>query len=316
MRSYRRKRIILLILVAISGYFWLANRPEEAVPESISDGSKRVVLMLGRTALSQRTQAATIGDFLAENRIILGERDRVFPPAEAALSAHSRVWVEQARPVFFREGKKKTDGYVTGLTVGEALAENGIALGADDLVVPGTGSLAREGEKIELTRVEIKMEKEIKKIDFKKNIKEDEKLGWREKKTIQAGKYGEKELTYRAVYHDGKLISRKLQEEKMLEEPTEEIAIQGTYVKLGKKHDGMASWYAFKGGLFAANPWLPMGSYVKVTNIDNGKSVIVKINDRGPFVPGRIIDLDKVAFQKIASLGAGVVHVKMEEVLN
>jgi rare lipoprotein A len=59
-----------------------------------------------------------------------------------------------------------------------------------------------------------------------------------------------------------------------------------------------------------------MGSYVKVTNTANGKSVIVKINDRGPFGGGRIIDLDKVAFQEIASLGQGVAQVKMEEITN
>jgi rare lipoprotein A len=61
---------------------------------------------------------------------------------------------------------------------------------------------------------------------------------------------------------------------------------------------------------------MPIGSYARVTNVDNGKSVIVRINDRGPFVPGRIIDLDKVAFQKIASTGAGVINVKMEEIVN
>ena len=55
---------------------------------------------------------------------------------------------------------------------------------------------------------------------------------------------------------------------------------------------------------------------VKVTNRANGKSVIVKINDRGPFGAGRIIDLDKVAFAKIADLGSGVVDVKMEEIVN
>ena len=70
------------------------------------------------------------------------------------------------------------------------------------------------------------------------------------------------------------------------------------------------------GTMSAANPWLPMGSYVKVTNKDNGKSVIVKINDRGPFGPNRIIDLDKVAFEKIASLGQGVANIKMEEITN
>ncbi|MGB4942969.1 MAG: septal ring lytic transglycosylase RlpA family protein [Candidatus Moraniibacteriota bacterium] len=42
----------------------------------------------------------------------------------------------------------------------------------------------------------------------------------------------------------------------------------------------------------------------------------MKINDRGPFVPGRIIALDRVAFEKIASVGAGVITVKMEEIVN
>ena len=102
----------------------------------------------------------------------------------------------------------------------------------------------------------------------------------------------------------------------MTKEPTKEIVTQGTYVKIGKSHRGAASWYAWTGTMAAANPWLPMGSYVRVTNMDNGKSVIVKINDRGPFVPGRIIDPDKVAFQKIASIGAGVINVKMEEITN
>ncbi len=87
-------------------------------------------------------------------------------------------------------------------------------------------------------------------------------------------------------------------------------------MKLGKSHTGGASWYAWTGTMAAANPWLPKGSYVKVTNLENGKSVIVVINDRGPFVPGRIIDLDKVAFAKIASVGAGVISVKMEEITN
>jgi rare lipoprotein A len=59
-----------------------------------------------------------------------------------------------------------------------------------------------------------------------------------------------------------------------------------------------------------------MGSYARVTNKANGKSVIVQINDRGPFGENRIIDLDKVAFAKIASLGAGVIDVKVEEVMN
>lgn len=64
----------------------------------------------------------------------------------------------------------------------------------------------------------------------------------------------------------------------------------------------------------AAHKKLPFGSRVKVTNVANGKSVVVRINDRGPFVRGRIIDLSKSAFASIANLSAGVVKVKIEVV--
>lgn len=59
----------------------------------------------------------------------------------------------------------------------------------------------------------------------------------------------------------------------------------------------------------AAHKCLPFGTKVKVTNVANGKSVIVRINGRGPFVSGRIIDLSKSAFQRIASTKHGVIDV-------
>lgn len=61
--------------------------------------------------------------------------------------------------------------------------------------------------------------------------------------------------------------------------------------------------------LTAAHKTLPCGTKVRVTNKNNGKSVIVTINDRGPFVKGRIIDLSKKAAQIISMTGAGVVPV-------
>lgn len=75
---------------------------------------------------------------------------------------------------------------------------------------------------------------------------------------------------------------------------------------------GDASWYKYKNGDFAASPDFPKGSKIKVTNNDNNKSVVVTINDYGPdrkLHPNRVLDLDKVAFSKIASLGAGVVNI-------
>jgi rare lipoprotein A len=57
-----------------------------------------------------------------------------------------------------------------------------------------------------------------------------------------------------------------------------------------------------------------LGVNVKVTNLENNKSVVVKVNDRGPFVKGRIIDLSKSAFKVISKTNDGVAKVKIEVV--
>lgn len=66
--------------------------------------------------------------------------------------------------------------------------------------------------------------------------------------------------------------------------------------------------------LTAASKTLPLGSVVKVSNPENGRSVRVRINDRGPFVPGRSLDLSRRAATKLGILKKGVTRVKIEKV--
>lgn len=62
----------------------------------------------------------------------------------------------------------------------------------------------------------------------------------------------------------------------------------------------------------AAHKTLPFGAKVRVTNLENGKTIVVKINDRGPFVKGRILDLSRSAFSSIANTSSGIIKVKIE----
>ncbi len=103
-----------------------------------------------------------------------------------------------------------------------------------------------------------------------------------------------------------------------------------SYVVLGKRYyvlktaknyneRGIASWYGtkFQGkltssrepydlyGMTAASPTLPIPSFVRVTNLENGRSIIVKVNDRGPFAPNRIIDLSYAAAIKLGYMKKG-----------
>ena len=102
------------------------------------------------------------------------------------------------------------------------------------------------------------------------------------------------------------------------------------YFPPGNVQTGLASWYGpgFQGkmtsskeiynmhDMTAAHRNLPFGTYVMVTNLNNGKSVIVRINDRGPFIKGRIIDLSYAAAKMLDTVGEGVIPVKIEVLQN
>jgi rare lipoprotein A len=64
--------------------------------------------------------------------------------------------------------------------------------------------------------------------------------------------------------------------------------------------------------MVCAHKSYPFGTLLKVTNLRNGEEVIVKVNDRGPFVKGRIVDLSYGAAKKIGIISAGIVEVKVE----
>ncbi len=92
---------------------------------------------------------------------------------------------------------------------------------------------------------------------------------------------------------------------------------------------GLASWYGkrYHGqktssgetydmyAMTAAHPTLPIPSYARVTNVGNGRSVVLRINDRGPFRSGRVIDVSYVAAHKLGFLQAGQAQVDVEAII-
>jgi len=96
------------------------------------------------------------------------------------------------------------------------------------------------------------------------------------------------------------------------------------------RETGIASWYGFEtyhqkdghmtangeafdpNGLNAAHKYLPLPTFVKVTNLENRRSIILRVNDRGPFVDGRIIDLSAGAARKLGFFEKGTARVRVE----
>jgi len=144
--------------------------------------------------------------------------------------------------------------------------------------------------------------------------------------------YNQNKSYYRAVYSADKSRYSSSAGSKIYSHPTmKPYVVHGvkyypTMVRVGDKFRGNASWYGpdFHGKLTssgerynmyamtAAHKTLPMNTIVKVTNRRNGLSTVVRINDRGPFVSTRIIDLSKLAASKINMIGTGIAPVTLE----
>jgi rare lipoprotein A len=84
----------------------------------------------------------------------------------------------------------------------------------------------------------------------------------------------------------------------------------------GANELGIASYYQnpYHGGLIAAHKTLPFGAKVRVVNLDNGRSAVVTIVDRGSFIRGRIIDVSPVAANVLGFRQAGLAHVRIERI--
>jgi uncharacterized protein YabE (DUF348 family) len=298
----------LLLLLVLGGGFWFVQRGQR----SLTAAKKSFSFSIGGVLFPVESTKGTVGEALTEAGFDATARS--IPQKEAPLYAGMIVTVQMPKTIALETENGKEEKQVFAETVEEALSEAVISLGETDLVEPAREVSVTDRMSIAVTRVSVTEEPVEDIIPFEKIETEDDSVSWQTKKVVQKGVAGKRARVYKVSRHNGKIVEKKLLREEILAEAIPEKTVIGTKVTVGKSHTGGASWYAHTGTLAAANPWLPMGSYVRVTNTGNGKSVIVRINDRGPFGKGRIIDLDKVAFAKIADLGTGVIQVKMEEI--
>jgi rare lipoprotein A (peptidoglycan hydrolase) len=108
-------------------------------------------------------------------------------------------------------------------------------------------------------------------------------------------------------------------------EPTSSPEITAPSENVLQTQTGQASWYGYEAGnmtatgerynaraLTAAHKTLPFGTRVRVVNLRNGRTVVVRINDRGPYIRGRIIDLSAAAAEEVGLTTSGVANVRLD----
>ncbi|HEY3210147.1 MAG TPA: G5 domain-containing protein [Actinomycetota bacterium] len=229
---------------------------------------------------------------------------QLFPDGIPVLALAVQIGPRQPRPIL-----------TNALTVEDLLAALRVRVEKTDLIIPSETTTLGPGMRLKVVRIRQIVQTRKESTPYETLIKYSKDLGPGQSKVVTPGRLGSAVRTYRVTYVNGTEVTRDLLSEQITTEAVDEVVMQGMAPPGPHGYQiGQASWYDFcrEEGNYAAHLKLPFGTRVKVTNLDNGKTVTVVINDRGPYgVPGRIIDLCDSAFAQIAPLGQGVANVQL-----
>lgn len=249
--------------------------------------------------------------------------------------------VKTAKDVTVTAKGKKTPVTVVG-TVADALKAVGVKYDSNDDAKPSLSTPLTNGMAITWSQIDQKQTTKKVAVSFDKKKVNDPSMVQGDTKVATKGANGENVETWTLIYRDGKLISQKKTSVKKAKAPVTEVTKVGTKKKpaASSSSSGSAGGSPVTGGttctastygesdgtaggptasgetfdpskLTAASKTLPLGSTIRVTNVSNGKTVSVRVNDRGPYVGGRCLDLSTAAMNAIAP-GEGIVTVRYQ----
>lgn len=276
--------------------------------------AKPITIILNGKPRRVVVTAMTVDDVIKQVRLRSSMSDFVGASRSARVRPGMTIEYRQAVAVSVVHDDRTDKVITNAATVRQMLAELKIDLGAKDRVQPGLDVYPTHGLTVKVLRVGERKETVERTLTAGTETRRSKSVEFGVTKVIQEARPGLKVFRYLSTYVDGKRVKRVLLEAKVVRQPRARIVAVGMgFPKCPCNkgtQQGVASWYDAY-GLTAAHRTLPKGTVVTVTNLANGKSVNVVIRDRGPYVKGRIIDLSDNAFSRIASLGTGVVRVKI-----
>jgi len=320
-----KKKILILVLLFLAVLFVLGSNQRGEILGEQTSRHRSIIINDNGLENIVFAQGDSVGEMLANLGIKLNEKDVVFPSLKERIRLESKIIILRASEVTLICDGKTYKFYTLSRNVKEVLKEKGVILAENDKInLPSDRTIEQysnenllvyPGMVIKIIRVKSKEVVERKVIAFKTIYQNDPNLYYGETKLVQKGASGLKEETFEATYENGKEIKRKLVSSKVVKSPVNKIIKKGTKLKLDSPRYGIATWYPIGSLYTTACNIFPRGTLLKVTNIANGKSIIVKVNDTGGFRLPIIVDLSKYAFERIGNLGQGKLKVKVEKVL-
>lgn len=211
------KAKIVLGLVISTGLIVTIYNMRKTIIVSIDGNEKQIVTFKG-----------TVKGALHDNGISLGPKDKVQPELDRNINKNSKILIKKAVEVKVAVDGKDLKIETAESNISDMLGAEGITLEEEDRVEPEVSTPITEGVEVLVTRVQTQVVNETKDIDFDTVVQTDDNLDTSVTKLIQEGEPGEKEVTYKLVYENGKEVSKKVIGEKVVREPKNKLMVKGT----------------------------------------------------------------------------------------
>ena len=269
------------------------------------------------------TREYTVEGFLEDEKIEFCEDDYISVPLTTFIYDGIELEIKHATDFKVTADGKTVKCKSLANTVGEALKDEGIKVGKNDIVTPGTDSLLKRGMKIVIQRVEFKEEVVEETVKFKTVEKDDTSLNEGTSKVVTEGSDGKDKVTYQVTYIDGKETERKEISRETLTKAVDKVIANGTRINYnGKTYSRklVVKAYAYTGGGRTA-----MGTRARVGEIAVDPSVIPlgtnvyiegvgprRAEDTGGNIKGNTIDIYMDTQSQCLSWGARYVTIYIQ----
>lgn len=202
-----------------------------------------LIMILSMTILNLRTSITVVVDgeekpiitynsnlrsTLEKNDIFVGPKDKIEPSLDSKVKDGDKIYIKKAVNVEVEVDGKEFKVATSEEYIEDMLEMEGIVLSDYDKVQPLKTETIKPDMKVMITRVESKLVKESKEIDFSTVIKKDDNLKKTVTKVEQEGELGEREITTRLVYENGKEVTRQVVSDIVKKEPVQRVLVQGT----------------------------------------------------------------------------------------
>lgn len=206
------------------------------IPGAFTVEKKQVTINDSGFEVTAVTEEKTVGELLRDFEIEIGEHDSLEVSAKAMVEDDMEIVIRRAIPIGISTMQGDQEVHMVAGTVGDALKKASVEIDENDEVYPELDTYVQPGLAIQVVDVEVKYDTDTERIGFKEITRKNKSLKKGKEVTVREGKQGVREIKYKLIYKNGKLVSRTEVKSTVTKKPVSEIVEIGTRTAVLMEH--------------------------------------------------------------------------------